>query len=212
MKEKIYLDSDIVIYKNIFDDVNKIIDPVVNDILVNSRNTWHFCDEKNLMLNPFLKNKMFYPLGLEKMNPVAARISDMAIAQQKRELVQEYVDSNISKLIIEYVKEFEIKLKSKDQWCLISSSNTKNSETFIDVNDKNPTAVSFLINLNENYDGGEISFINRLGNEKYRMPANSLLIYPSNYEHTLHAVSAGTQYLLISFGLENPIVDSKIPN
>lgn len=66
-----------------------------------------------------------------------------------------------------------------------------------------PTAsarsVSVLIYLNDDYDGGEIEFINF--NEKIKPRAGTVILFPSNYayRHIAHPVLSGTKYVITTF-------------
>ena len=60
-------------------------------------------------------------------------------------------------------------------------------------------AISVLIYLNDNYEGGEIEFINF--NAKIKPKAGTLIMFPSNYpyRHIAHAVTSGTKYAVSTF-------------
>ncbi len=66
-----------------------------------------------------------------------------------------------------------------------------------------PTAsarsVSVLIYLNDDYEGGEIEFMNF--NEKLKPKAGTVILFPSNYayRHIAHPVISGTKYVITTF-------------
>jgi hypothetical protein len=60
-------------------------------------------------------------------------------------------------------------------------------------------AVSVLIYLNDDYEGGEIEFINF--DLKIKPKAGTLILFPSNYpyKHIAHPVTSGTKYVLVTW-------------
>jgi predicted 2-oxoglutarate/Fe(II)-dependent dioxygenase YbiX len=55
--------------------------------------------------------------------------------------------------------------------------------------------------INDDYDGGEVLFKNRLGNMPYKPKANSMLIFPATdeYQYKVLPVKSGTKYCAITF-------------
>jgi hypothetical protein len=60
---------------------------------------------------------------------------------------------------------------------------------------ENTKKVSFKYSINDNYDGGEIEFLN-LG-IKIKPKSGQLIIHPAEYEYTEHEVKNGNKYQLI---------------
>ena len=60
-------------------------------------------------------------------------------------------------------------------------------------------AISAVIYLNENYEGGELEFPNF--NVKIKPEAGMLVLFPSNfaYAHVAHPVTSGTKYALVTW-------------
>jgi len=65
--------------------------------------------------------------------------------------------------------------------------------------------ISCLVYLNDNYDGGEIEFINF--GVKIKPQAGMMIIFPSNfaYRHIAHPVTNGTKYSLVTWIKDRPI-------
>tara|TARA_R100001126_G_C4769871_1_gene121892 strand:- start:141 stop:626 length:486 start_codon:yes stop_codon:yes gene_type:complete len=64
--------------------------------------------------------------------------------------------------------------------------------------------VSFIINLNDNYEGGNIIFKHPTGRytkKIYELKAGDLLIFPSNfmYPHEVRTITKGTRYSIVSW-------------
>ena len=59
--------------------------------------------------------------------------------------------------------------------------------------------ISVLIYLNDDYEGGEIDFVNF--NAKIKPKAGSLMLFPSNYpyRHIAHPVTKGTKYAVVTW-------------
>jgi len=208
MENKKYIDADIISYTTSKDDMEYILDLLNNDLSQNYRKSWEYCSSDNKMHNPFLKNKVFYQVGLEVFTPLKEFALNYAINadvenQKKRMIIKNRLDKQAMPNIIDYVKEFGSKIETRDQWCIIKNDNSLDSDFFVDFNKNNKTVISCIFALNDNYDGGEFLFENRNGNDKYKLPAGNLLLYPSQYKHKLCPVTSGTQYLAVSFGL-NP--------
>lgn len=60
-------------------------------------------------------------------------------------------------------------------------------------------AVSVLIYLNDDYEGGEIEFVNF--DLKIKPKAGTLILFPSNYpyKHIAHPVTSGTKYVVVTW-------------
>jgi predicted 2-oxoglutarate/Fe(II)-dependent dioxygenase YbiX len=71
----------------------------------------------------------------------------------------------------------------------------------IDHNSNMPRTVSVIIFLNNDYKGGELSFL--LGDEEYivNVKPGRMVIWPSNYlyPHKVHEVSEGIRYSIVSW-------------
>ena len=60
-------------------------------------------------------------------------------------------------------------------------------------------AISVLIYLNDDYEGGEIEFVNF--NIKIKPKAGTLILFPSNYpyKHIANPVTSGTKYVIVTW-------------
>lgn len=59
--------------------------------------------------------------------------------------------------------------------------------------------ISCILYLNDNYLGGELEFVNY--DLKLKMPASSLIIFPSGFSHAhiAHPVTSGTKYAIVTW-------------
>lgn len=207
MITKQYLDSDIFVYENSISDSDWIVETIENDLCVNYRDSWEFCSNKNLMHNPFFKNKLFYRIGME-YKVAGEEVLNVVFPQSEidqqnlRQNIKTSVDRQVTPYIFDFIKETNTKIMSRDQWCVIKNDKNVLSDFFIDQNNNNPTKISCVISLNDNYEGGEFLFEDRIGNNKYKLAKASMMIYPSLYPHKIMPITSGEQYLLVSFGLD----------
>ncbi len=64
--------------------------------------------------------------------------------------------------------------------------------------------ISIIINLNENYEGGEVVFYNPLTNKPYSKPSlktGDIVLFPSNflYPHQVTPIKKGVRYSIVSW-------------
>jgi hypothetical protein len=70
---------------------------------------------------------------------------------------------------------------------------------------KYPRTLSGIFLLNNDYEGGELSFrnLNKTGEESIPVAANRLIVWPSNFlfPHTVKPVKKGIRYSVVAWGL-----------
>lgn len=68
--------------------------------------------------------------------------------------------------------------------------------------DYSGTKLAILVSLNDNYEGGEINFINQ--NSRIKPKAGSVLVFPSTpaFEYKYEPLISGTRYVIPSFWTE----------
>jgi hypothetical protein len=66
-------------------------------------------------------------------------------------------------------------------------------------------AISAIVYLNDNYEGGEIEF--PLHKVKLKPEAGMMILFPSNYayQHIAHPVTSGTKYALVTWIHDQPL-------
>jgi len=91
---------------------------------------------------------------------------------------------------VKYQHEFYVMLKYSDN---------QKFDAHVDGLPGSSRFLSCIIYLNDNYIGGELEFVNF--NLKLKMPAGSIIVFPSNYSHahTAHPVASGTKYAIVAW-------------
>tara|TARA_B100000902_G_C26796735_1_gene662554 strand:- start:313 stop:585 length:273 start_codon:yes stop_codon:yes gene_type:complete len=73
----------------------------------------------------------------------------------------------------------------------------------VDSSDSTYRNISIIINLNENYEGGDLLFSDQFFNETKRIPlkTGSVVIWPSNffYPHKIEPITKGKRYSIIAW-------------
>jgi predicted 2-oxoglutarate/Fe(II)-dependent dioxygenase YbiX len=99
-----------------------------------------------------------------------------------------------------YVNRFGIKEPLwHEGYCLLKYSNNQEYKAHYDGGTDIGRAISAICYLNDDYEGGEIEFVNY--GVKIKPPAGSLVLFPSNYAfmHIAHPVTSGTKYALVTW-------------
>ena len=66
-----------------------------------------------------------------------------------------------------------------------------------------PRHLSIIINLNDKYKGGDLTFFDQKQNEikRLKLTKNSIVFFPSNfmYPHSIEPITKGTRYSIVSW-------------
>lgn len=107
----------------------------------------------------------------------------------------------INKLVRSYRQQFNIRdsIFDEENYSLLRYSPGQYYHEHYDGPTESARAISVLIYLNDDYDGGEIEFINF--NEKIKPRAGTIILFPSNYayRHIAHQVVSGVKYVITTF-------------
>lgn len=122
--------------------------------------------------------------------------------QKAKRILNEKIDSMVSKAIFDFIKKTGIKIKEREPWEILRYSETQKLTWHCDDGATHQCSISFVIYINDDYEGGEIEFRDVLVDSPYKPPAGSIVIFPSNldYVHRVLPVTSGTKYSIISFG------------
>jgi Rps23 Pro-64 3,4-dihydroxylase Tpa1-like proline 4-hydroxylase len=76
----------------------------------------------------------------------------------------------------------------------------------VDHYGNNPRTISFILILNNDYEGGELEFCNPNTGESYKKikgTPGSLIVWPSNflYLHKVNSIKKGTRYSIVAWAL-----------
>ena len=93
----------------------------------------------------------------------------------------------------------EQQIVDAEDYQLLKYSGGQHYGAHYDGGTESKRAVSPILYLNDNYEGGEIEFVNF--GIKIKPKAGSLLVFPSNYayRHIAHPVTSGTKYAIVTW-------------
>lgn len=198
---KIFLDTHIVLYSS--NKENKISEYFnkVNNIVI-SKNIWQISSNNNIKdTDHTLDNKIFY-LPIEDnilFNIKQLDQNSLDFIKNKNNLKYE-LNNYCFEYILDYINTFELVVKKIKKWGIVEQSSQSD---FHNDRDRDGMKHSFtaLVAINDDYEGGEIQFKDRVGNELIKMSAGDVLIYPSNnnYVHRNLQVTSGTKYYAIAY-------------
>ena len=107
----------------------------------------------------------------------------------------------VYKISRSYKKDFNIKeeIIDEENYSLLRYEPEQYYSEHYDGPTLSARSISVLIYLNDDYEGGEIEFINF--NEKLKPKAGTVILFPSSYSyrHIAHPVISGTKYVITTF-------------
>ena len=90
-----------------------------------------------------------------------------------------------------------------DQMDLLKYSVGGKFETHTDHNPNCPRHLSIIINLNDNYEGGDLVFTDQQLKEikRIKLGKGSVIFFPSNfmYPHSIQSITKGTRYSIVAW-------------
>lgn len=86
-----------------------------------------------------------------------------------------------------------------EEYSILKYSDNQEYKAHYDGTSSNGRILSALIYLNNDYEGGELEFVNF--KVKIKPQAGMLILFPSNYayRHIAHPVTSGTKYALVTW-------------
>lgn len=130
------------------------------------------------------------PQIIQDQNAELRQELDSALFDTVHDAIQEYQSLH---------KEFELEIQEDTGYELlkyeVGDYYIQHSDSFKDQ----PRALTVIISINDNYEGGEVALFNR--ELKYKLNAGDILIFPSNfmYPHEITPVTKGIRYSLITW-------------
>jgi predicted 2-oxoglutarate/Fe(II)-dependent dioxygenase YbiX len=115
------------------------------------------------------------------------------------------ISNEIFKIIPNYLAKFpKLTLQKLLQSDLLKYEVGGKYETHVDSFINSPRELSCIINLNDKYKGGELSFFDNLHNKeilKCPLKKGSVVFFPSNfiYPHKIDPIKKGTRYSIVSW-------------
>jgi predicted 2-oxoglutarate/Fe(II)-dependent dioxygenase YbiX len=98
-----------------------------------------------------------------------------------------------------YARKHDIFELYHEDYNILKYSNSQKCDAHADGDTSTGRSVSAIVYLNENYEGGEVEFVNF--GVKIKPKPGMLLLFPSNYPYThiAHPVTEGTKYAIVTW-------------
>jgi 2OG-Fe(II) oxygenase superfamily len=107
--------------------------------------------------------------------------------------------SNMLPCLDEYIDNYHAKISTFEDPQLLRYGKEQMFDRHIDDHPLNTRRVSMTYYMNDDYEGGDVSF-NRF-DLRFKAKKNNLLIFPSNfvYSHEVHPVTDGLRYVVVQW-------------
>jgi|TARA_R100001224_G_C4001167_1_gene142729 Rps23 Pro-64 3,4-dihydroxylase Tpa1-like proline 4-hydroxylase len=115
-----------------------------------------------------------------------------------------FVKAEIFRLYLLYKSKFpHLITNNLNQVDLLKYKVGGKYEVHIDQYTNIPRVLSIIMNLNDEYEGGDLVFTDQQSNEikKIKLGMGSIVFFPSNfmYPHTIKPITKGTRYSIVSW-------------
>lgn len=119
-----------------------------------------------------------------------------------KKILNKKIDIALSGCILDFVKKSGIKIKEREPWEILKYEKGQMVTWHCDDGEVHPSKISFVYYINDDYEGGEIQFKNKVYTMPIKPSRDSLIVFPSgmDYIHRVTPVTEGTKYSVISFG------------
>lgn len=106
---------------------------------------------------------------------------------------------------IPYSEKYEIPNLYHEPYQILKYNSGQEYKSHSDGGTASGRAVSAILYLNDNYEGGELEFVNF--GIKIKPQAGMLILFPSNYaySHIAHPVISGTKYAIVTWIHDRPL-------
>ena len=112
-----------------------------------------------------------------------------------QKLIPEFT-KNINRILLNELGDEYILISSKSTWINYINTTTNKNDNF----HKDIAEVSIVIYLNDNFDGGELEYIDKNGIQKKYLPKiNSAVIMTDNVWHRVLPVTNGNRFSFVCF-------------
>ena len=115
-----------------------------------------------------------------------------------------YIKKEIERLYVLYKAKFPKMASDKiNQIDLLKYTSGGKYEIHTDHFTNTPRHLSIIINLNDNYRGGDLIFTDQKNKEikRLKLSKGSIIFFPSNfmYPHSIEPITKGTRYSIVSW-------------
>ena len=116
----------------------------------------------------------------------------------------DYITREIERIYYYYKIKFpQMHSKLIDQIDLLKYSEGGKYEVHTDQYSDTPRHLSIIINLNDDYEGGDLVFTDQQRKEikRFKLGKGSVIFFPSNfmYPHSIRPITKGTRYSIIAW-------------
>jgi hypothetical protein len=166
-----------------------------------------FCD---YLLDEYINDKWTHTLTGSGHDPNARNCSVIPIShqefisrnQEKRQKIDEYLFEVIHQSLEKYGKcfpETDLEIQEDSGYELLRYDEGQFYVQHTDSFKTSPRALTVIISINDDYEGGEFCFFDR--ELSYKLKKGSILMFPSNfmYPHEITKVTKGTRYSIITW-------------
>ncbi len=209
----------LVYYKNVIQDPKKIID-LVEELDSRYKKEFDVSDEK-IKKQQFLKDHLQivlqnnstsvlpwmhwdeddHSLPLQKFIPKTEDIPRHDVYIEEQTYISSLLNTALERTLNHYTKEIygpyaHKEIRSREQTMHLLKYTESGHLPAHQDQGNSTRLLSGLLYLNDDYDGGEIEFLNC--NVKIKPEAGSVIMFPSNflYAHQVNAIAKGTRYSL----------------
>ena len=113
--------------------------------------------------------------------------------------LQELLKKEVDPLIQKYANKMGINISFSEGWQLVRYRSGQFFAEHVDKTEEFPRKVSAVLYLNEDYEGGTITFTKL--NHSFKPKENTLFIFPSSedFMHSADPVISGEKYVIVGF-------------
>lgn len=154
------------------------------------------CDNKNWTDGEIAKSRYSSSLGSDTNKS----IRDVNVSQIDEDL-SILLSNSIQPHIDKYAQDNNINIHSNTMYTLVKYSKGQFFVEHTDSTPEFPRKISAILYLNDNYEGGTLTFTKL--DKTFKPKANTLFIFPSdeNFSHSANPVIEGIKYVIVGFWL-----------
>lgn len=119
-----------------------------------------------------------------------------------KKVLNRKIDIALSECILHFIKSTNIKIKEREPWEILRYEESQKLTWHSDDGLSHPSVVSYVYYINDDYEGGEIQFKDKVDGSAIKPERDSLIVFPSSvdYVHQVLPVIKGVKHSAISFG------------
>lgn len=187
----------IVIYKNIIEDPNSLIEEI-EECVARGVTSWVYAGVKTDKTDSInLETRDTLTIGIPYIKNSEPDLSSPQ-SSFRTALSKTFYDS-FTPIEKDYQNSFGINVNSHDYYGILKYGVGQKFTNHIDDHPEFHRRVSFVYYMNDDYEGGEINFPRF--NISYKPLANEMIVFPSTYvyNHSVSEVTQGTRYSVVSW-------------